>query len=329
MSRPFHTNLPRTFGGLARTPLYTDFLYDKSKPRLCKQRSTVGLSQWKNNMKQDPPRSFSSPSGTYTQELAIIKRAIRQASDRIRQICYEGLNIQIKPDGSPVTNADLEVDRILGDTLLEAFPDDGWLSEERPDHPSRLQQSRVWILDPIDGTRPFTQSLPQYSISLALIEQGQPVLGVIMNPATQEYYSAVRGAGAYLNGKPLNLANLAPLSSLNGITRPTILVSPTSLPPHILEEWQPLAHCPLILGSIAYSLAMVASGQAHGVINLGRQYEWDVAAGTLIIQEAGGIILDKNQQPISLNQPHPIVNGIMTAHPPVFPILQTLLQSLP
>ena len=278
-------------------------------------------------MNQNPlPHTLSSLSA-YTQELTTIRKGISLATDRIRQLAYAGLIIHTKPDGSPVTNADLEVDRILRDILLEAFPGDGWLSEERPDHPDRLQQARVWILDPIDGTRPFTKSLPQFTISLALVDQGRLALGVIVNPATQEYYVAINGAGASLNGKPLTAATSL-LTSQTSPTRPTFLVSPGSLPRHMLKEWKALAHCPVILGSIAYSLALVASGHVHGVINLGHQNEWDVAAGTLIIQEAGGIILDRHQQPLVLNQPHPMIDGVIAAHAQAFPLMQTLLQSV-
>jgi len=279
-------------------------------------------------MNADPQTLFQSPSPAYTQEFIAINLAIRLASDRIRQLFYEGLLIHTKPDGSPVTNADLEVDRILREVLLGAFPKDGWLSEEGPDHPARHQYSRVWILDPIDGTRPFTKLLPQFTISLALIDQGRHALGVIVNPATQEYFWAVGGSGAYLNGKPLSTtAQTAPGSQADPI-RPTFLVSPGSLPRTILNEWKKIVHCPFILGSIAYSLAMVAAGRVHGVINLGNQNEWDIAAGTLLIQEAGGIILDRHQRPIVFNQSHPVVDGTIAAHPRTFSLMQTLLQSV-
>ena len=216
-------------------------------------------------------------SSTYAKELATIHKALRLASDRIQQLVSKGLIIQTKSDGSPVTNADLEVDRVLREHLLEAFPQDGWLSEERPDHPSRLQQARVWILDPIDGTKPFTSSLPQFTISLALFDRGRLALGIILNPATQEYFSAIQGGGASLNGGMLN----PPFQKSGTIQiedRPTFLVSRTSLPRNLLKEWKASAQCPPILGSIAYSLAMVASGRVHGVINLGSQHAQEAAA---------------------------------------------------
>ncbi|MDR4495845.1 MAG: inositol monophosphatase [Nitrospirales bacterium] len=271
---------------------------------------------------------FKLPSSAYEKELTTIHKALRLASDRIRKLSSAGLIIHTKPDGSPVTNADLEVDGILREHLLEAFPEDGWLSEERPDHPVRLRLSRVWILDPIDGTRPFTYSLPQFTISLALLNKGHLALGMIVNPATQEYYSAIQGMGAYLNGRILNHPAQTPSTSHAG-SRPTFLVNPGSLPRNLFNEWKASARCPPILGSIAYSLGMVASGQVHGVINLGQQYEWDIAAGALIVQEAGGIVLDRHQRPISLNQLRPMVDGIIAVHPCAFPLVQRFLQSVP
>lgn len=268
------------------------------------------------------------PSSTYAKELAIVHKALRLASDRIHQLVSEGLIIQTKPDGSPVTNADLEVDRVLRAHLLEAFPEDGWLSEERPDHPSRLKKTRVWILDPIDGTKPFTSSLPQFTISLALIDRGQLALGMILNPATREYFSAIQGGGASLNGRRLHSLSQKILTSPIE-DRPTFLVSRGSLPRNLLKEWKASAQCPPILGSIAYSLAMVASGRVDGVINFGFQHEWDIAAGALIVQEAGGLVLDRHQRPLSLNQPHPMVEGIIAVTPHAFPLIERFLQSTP
>ncbi|MGD9850085.1 MAG: inositol monophosphatase [Nitrospirales bacterium] len=273
------------------------------------------------------PRTLYQPAA-YAKELTTITKALRVASDCIRQLSSDGLIIQTKSDGSPVTNADLEVDRILREIILEAFPEDGWLSEERPDRPIRLQQSRVWILDPIDGTRPFTYALPQFTISLALLDQGQLAIGTIINPATQEYFSAIQSSGSYLNGQILKLPALTPGTS-NAGARPTFLVSSGSYPQSLLKEWKASAQCPPMLGSIAYSLAMVASGQVHGVINLGNQYEWDIAAGALIVQEAGGIVFNRHLRPLSLNQPRPMVEGIIAVHPHAFPLVERFLQSVP
>ncbi len=258
----------------------------------------------------------------FTREFSIIEQAIGTAIQRIRQLSYEGLIIQTKPDGSPVTNADLEVDRILREAVLQAFPKDGWLSEEFPDNPKRLHQPRVWVLDPIDGTRPFTKNLPQYTISLALIEHSQPVLGVIVNPATQEYFSAVAGEGAHLNGRGIRLSDTL-------TAPPTFMINPTSVRKRTLNQWMTSAQCPMLLGSIAYSLALVTTGHADGLISLGHQYEWDIAAGALLIKEAGGFILDRQYQPISWNQPQPVIAGIVATHSKALPLIQGMLQPVP
>jgi myo-inositol-1(or 4)-monophosphatase len=258
----------------------------------------------------------------FTREFSIIEQAIGTAIQRIRQLSYEGLIIHTKPDGSPVTNADLEVDRILREAVLQAFPKDGWLSEEFPDNPKRLRQQRVWVLDPIDGTRPFTKGLPQYTISLALLEYGQPVLGVIINPATQEYFSAVIGEGAHLNGREIRLS--ATLTA-----PPTFIINPTSVKKQTLNRWMTSVKCPMLLGSIAYSLALVTTGHADGLISLGHQYEWDIAAGALLIKEAGGFILDRQYQPISWNQPQPVIAGIVATHSKALPLIQDMLQPVP
>ncbi|MEX0829555.1 MAG: 3'(2'),5'-bisphosphate nucleotidase CysQ [Nitrospirales bacterium] len=258
----------------------------------------------------------------YTHELETIRIALDRVSERLKRILYEGLQITIKADGSPVTNADLEVNEILQDALLEAYPKDAWLSEESPDNPSRLQSQRVWILDPIDGTKPFIKSLPHYTISLALIDQGQPAIGVIFNPATQEYFCAVQGQPATLNGQPILVRTTAEPAPR------TFLVNTWHVGNPLLKAWRSQHHCPPLLGSIAYSLALVAAGHVDGVINVGPQNEWDIAAGLLIVQAAGGLVFDNHQQPIQCNQPNPTVNGIIAIRPDALPTIQNWLTDL-
>ena len=257
----------------------------------------------------------------YNQELFHIRDALTQASDRLRILSQKGFGIKVKPDGSPVTEADLEVNQIVQEILGNAYPNDGWLSEESPDDPSRLQKQRTWVLDPIDGTKPFMKSLPQYTISLALIEYGQPVIGVIFNPATLEYFLAIQGTSANLNGQTIHVRT-------EQRSRLTFLVNPWHIRQTTLRSWQETTHCPATLGSIAYSLALVATGQVDGVINLGQQYEWDIAAALLLVQNAGGIAVDNRLKPITFNQPNPVVNGIIAARPDSLPQIQELLKAV-
>jgi len=258
----------------------------------------------------------------YTHELETIRTALDHASERLKRILYDGLKVHIKPDGSPVTNADLEVNQILQDSLLSAFPHDAWLSEESPDNPSRLQSQRVWILDPIDGTKPFIKSLPHYTISLALIDQGQPAIGVIFNPATQEYFCAIQGQPTTLNGQPVQVRHTSSPS------RRTVLINTWHIGKPLLKTWKQVHHCPPLLGSIAYSLALVAAGHVDGVINVGPQNEWDIAAGLLLVQSAGGLVFDRKQKPISCNQPSPTVNGIIAIRPDILPTIQQWLTEI-
>ncbi|HBP88839.1 MAG TPA: 3'(2'),5'-bisphosphate nucleotidase CysQ [Nitrospirales bacterium] len=258
----------------------------------------------------------------YRQERSIIRQALLLASDRIQRILYEGLAIQIKPDGSPVTNADLEVNRILQEALFAAYPDDGWLSEESPDNAIRLKKNRVWILDPIDGTKPFIKSLPQFAISLALIDHGQASIGIIFNPATREYFCAVRGEPATLNGIPIQVRQTTG-------HRLSFLVNAGPINRSTIRTWRETANCRTLMGSIAYSLALVATGQIDGVINLSTQNEWDIAAALLLVQAAGGVVVDGEMKPIQCNQPHPTLNGIIAARPDAMPVIRQFLASLP
>ena len=119
-------------------------------------------------------------------ELAQLSSTIRKAGARARDLARKGFEIQTKKDRSPVTTADLEVNRILREMQETHFPNDGWLSEESPDDPARLDKARVWIVDPIDGTKAFVNKLPEYCISVGLIQDCVPVLAAIFNPSTDE-----------------------------------------------------------------------------------------------------------------------------------------------
>jgi myo-inositol-1(or 4)-monophosphatase len=258
----------------------------------------------------------------YRHELETIQLALSQASKRLNRIRYEGLTVQVKSDGSPVTNADLEVNQIVQHTLLNVFPNDAWLSEESPDDSPRLHTQRVWILDPIDGTKSFIRGLPHYTISLALVEKGEPVIGVIFNPATQEYFCAIQGQQTTLNGQPIHVRTTSDPSGK------TFLVNSWELNQPTLKALRTEHHCLPLLGSIAYSIALVAAGEVDGVIYMGPQNEWDIAAGLLLVQAAGGLVFDRSQKPIQCNQPNPSVNGIIAIRPDALPTIQEWLTEI-
>jgi len=240
-----------------------------------------------------------------THELEVVLEAVRRAGTRVLQLVDQGFETHRKADHSPVTSADLAVNDILQETLMNKFPNDGWMSEESPDTPERLKQSRVWIIDPIDGTSYFIKGVPQYSISVALVEDHLPILGVVYNPATEELFSAEKGKGLYLNGKPVEVDQSVG-------ERLTIHVNPSRLERNEFIAYK--NHATLQpMGSIAYSLALVAAGQADATINIDPLHEWDIAAGWLLVHEGKGMATDSTGSPLRFNQPNPRSHGILAA----------------
>lgn len=245
---------------------------------------------------------------TWDRELRIVTEAITTAGAEALRLLSQGFEIHIKPDRSPVTSADLAVNGILQGRLLELFPDDGWLSEESPDDPARLEKARVWVIDPIDGTKAYINREPEFCISVALVERGRPVVAAIFNPSTNELFSARRGGGILLNDKP----GLWPEQPTGG--HPVVALSPWE---HNIGRFKSLeAHAAgRPMRSIAWALALAASGRIHAVATCEPENEWDVAAGALLIEETGGTMSDGNGQMLEFNRPDPRYRGIVATHP--------------
>lgn len=211
-----------------------------------------------------------------------------------------------KGPGQIVTEADIAVDRCLHEILIEARPGDGWLSEECADDGSRHSSQRVWIVDPIDGTRSFAEGVPEFTISIALIDQGKPVLASIMNPVTNEHFRAVAGGGATLNERPLSP------SDHREIKDASLLASSGEMKKRRWPETIPAARFTTI-GSLAYKLALVAAGRFDGLVSLRSCHDWDVAAAVLILQEAGCLLGDGSGNSLSLNEPTMRHDGLVAA----------------
>lgn len=245
---------------------------------------------------------------TWDYELRILNEAIRTAGAEALRFASDGFEIHTKSDQSPVTSADLAVNQILQSHLLALFPHDGWLSEESPDSPARLQKSRVWVIDPIDGTKAFIRGEPEYCISVALVEEGRPVVAAVFNPSTDELFAATRGGGFYLNHKPVSREE--PLLA----QQPVIALSPWEQ--HVGRFKSVEAHATSRpMRSIAWALALAASGRIHAVATFESENEWDVAAGALLIEEAGGTMHDGGGQALGFNQLEPRYRGIIATSP--------------
>jgi myo-inositol-1(or 4)-monophosphatase len=239
-------------------------------------------------------------------ELELLQDAVRRAGARAIELARDGFDTHIKADRSPVTSADLEVNRLLHERLIGTFPDDGWLSEETPDSPIRLEKKRVWVVDPIDGTKAFVRGLPDFCISVALVEGDQPVVAAVLNPVMKELFTAARGQGVWLNGNPMAPARRA--------GQPVLLANPWELSTGRFAAAEESADC-RPMHSIAYALALVAVGRADAALTFEREHEWDLAAGVLLIQEAGGTAMDGAGKPFRFNQPRPSMQGTVAVAP--------------
>jgi myo-inositol-1(or 4)-monophosphatase len=213
-----------------------------------------------------------------------------------------------KGPGQVVTEADVAIDRFLHRELLGRHPEDGWLSEETEDDRARLGRRRVWVVDPIDGTRSFAEGTPEFTVCVGLLVDGAPVLGFVLNPATEEMFEARLGEGAYRNGERLRASGA---SSLAGAR---IAASKFESRKRNFASLFPTAQLTGI-GSLAYKLALVASGRFDGYLSWRRTHDWDIAAAVLILEEAGAVITEAGGGAIRLNQPEPRHPGLIAAGP--------------
>lgn len=207
-----------------------------------------------------------------------------------------------KQPGDPVSVADLEVDRFLKAELSQLLPAAGWLSEETIDAPERLGADLIWLVDPIDGTKDFIRGRPGWSISVALVSAGRPLLGILDAPARGEFWTAEAGRGAWRNNLPLSASTRTVLA---GARVPAQALPKTDFDLTPVE--QP--------NSIALRIAMVAADEADLLATVRWGYEWDVGAATLIAREAGAAVSDAFGQALSFNKADPRAFGVLVCAP--------------
>ena len=209
-----------------------------------------------------------------------------------------------KQPGSLVCEADLEVDAFLKRELGRLLPSAGWLSEETADHPERLVRGLCWLVDPIDGTRDYIRGRSGWSVAVALVSAGKPLIGRLVAPARGELWSAVAGRGAWLNGRRLAASTR---KDLVGARVPADLLPPEDLDLTTVEK----------PNSIALRIAMVADDRADLVATLRWGFEWDIAAATLIAREAGAAVSDAFGKPLSYNKRDPRAFGVLVSAPAI------------
>jgi myo-inositol-1(or 4)-monophosphatase len=210
----------------------------------------------------------------------------------------------IKGASSPVSEADLAVDALLRERLL-AIRDAGWLSEETEDDPARLQRAEVWVVDPIDGTRAYLAGLPDWTVSVALVQAGRPVVAALFAPVTDELFLAVAGAGATLNAAPIKASGGDRLAGAKFSGAKRRLESLAAIEPRI--ETAPR------VPSLALRLARVATGALDGTFAAPNSHDWDLAAADLLVHEAGGLMSTLTGQSVIYNRPDPVHGALVAA----------------
>ena len=240
-------------------------------------------------------------------ELNIAKDAAFEAGSII--MSYYNTDYEIKDKGyhNPVTTADHAADTLLKKTLMAARPDYGWLSEETVDSPARLSKERVWVVDPLDGTKEFIEGVPNFVVSVALVENGYPVVGVLYNPVTKEMFTAAKSEGAFLNDKPILC------STKESVSEMVILNSRSETRRGLWKPYDGIFGKLKAIGSVAYKLGLTAAGKADIFASLRPKNEWDICAGNCIINEAGGKLIDLNGHQRLYNQKNTLISPGLVA----------------
>jgi myo-inositol-1(or 4)-monophosphatase len=257
-----------------------------------------------------------------SETLQRIHAALEAARDVLNRFTPGAIETEYKIGHDPVTEADRAVDAVLRKELLREG--EGWLSEESVDDFSRLDKNRVWVVDPLDGTREFVQGIPEFCVSIAMVENGKPVAAGICNPATDELIMGSRESGVTYNGQPAHPTNR---STLDGAV---ILASRSELKRGEWAQFQNSTSLVKPTGSVAYKLGLVAAGRADITFTLTPKNEWDVAAGALLVEAAGGFVSTLDGHSLTCNHRNPLLTGLIACGPNLRePLLALLREHLP
>lgn len=246
-------------------------------------------------------------TSSYSDILQRIQAALEAARAVFSRFTPGEIEAEYKAGLDPVTEADRAVDAVLKQNLLR--DGEGWLSEESADDPSRLTKSRVWVVDPLDGTREFVLGLPEFCVSIGFIEDGRPVAGGIFNPATDETMIGSIDSGVLYNGNP---AGPSRRTTLKGAL---ILASRSEVKRGEWQQFQGGDFEVRPMGSVAYKLALVAVGRADITFTLTPKNEWDVAAGATLVESAGGFVATLDNTPLRCNNRDPLLSGLLASGP--------------
>jgi myo-inositol-1(or 4)-monophosphatase len=258
------------------------------------------------------------PDGS--EDLALLTASLKQAGEIARRYFGGKYRSWNKSHGNPVTEADIEIDRFLNAKLLAARPDYGWLSEETEDDPERLRRDRVFVVDPIDGTYGFLKNKPHFTIVAAIVQNGRPISAAIYNPMTDEMFEAAAGRGATKNGAAIQVTSRSDFGNLRILAEKKLME-----PVRWANPW-PDSVTADTRASAAYRLALVAAGEWDATMSLTRKSDWDLAAGDLVIAEAGGVVTDRDGNRLTYNRENTVHQSVVCAGPELHARLLARLQ---
>jgi myo-inositol-1(or 4)-monophosphatase len=251
-------------------------------------------------------------------DLQLAVDAAREAAEHALWLSGRGFETWAKGPDNPVTSADLAVDALLKERLLGARPDYGWLSEETADSLHRLEREVLWVVDPIDGTRDYARGRDGWAVSIALVVRGQVEVGVLAAPALDRLFVATRSS-VTLNSAPIRVSGRTTEAGMR------LPVDPDWIRSRLWPEpW--VAQAVPKPNSMALRIALVACGEADGLIDARITNEWDVAAAGLILEVAGGLVTDREGARFRFNKPEPDIAGIVAATPALHPPLADRLR---
>ncbi len=252
------------------------------------------------------------PAPDTAADLKLLEATVRDAGAIARSFFGGSYKRWSKAQGSPVTEADLAVDRFLNERLRAARPGYAWLSEETDDDPARLNAETVFVVDPIDGTVAFLKNKAHFTICAAVVHDGRPIAGVVYNPIAEELFCACKDSGAFCNGMPIHVSSRSEIEGCRMLGDKAMFAHAAwNVPPN--RPWPPMEI--ETRSSIAYRIALVANGTFDAMMALSAKRDWDIAAADIIVAEAGGTITAHDGTALTYNRADALQTSVVAAGP--------------
>lgn len=252
-------------------------------------------------------------------DLALISDVAREAGALSLHWLKKGARSWEKSPNNPVTEADIACNDLIAKRLRPARPDYGWLSEETRDNAQDRSQRRVFVVDPIDGTKAFVNGETGFCVSIAIIEDGEPIAGVVYNPNFDELVGARAGGGTHLNGERVEVAYCNSLAC-------SMIGQPDVFARHNVEHWPDIRLIDAVPNAMAWRMSLVAAGHWDATVALNEKSDWDLAAAVLLVKEAGGVATDRHGRPFVFNGESVIQKGAVAASADLHPLIMERLR---